>query len=109
MLGGTLKFKTWNWSADYPDKIAVYVCPNAEWASVDDFIILQDNIVPGEDSEEIVIDLSAYAGMGHIAFRHYDCNDQFAIYVDDIEVIVPDEQEVKDWIVVEGPTTRSMA
>ena len=102
MLGGTLKFKTWNRSESYPDKIAVYVCPNAEWTSVDEFIMLQDNIVPGEGHQEIVIDLSAYEGMGKIAFRHYDCHDQFSIYVDDIEVIVPDAQEVKDWIVVEG-------
>ena len=101
-LGGTLKFKTWNKSASYPDKIAVYVCPNAEWESVDEFIMLQDNIVPGDDSEDIEIDLSAYEGMGHIAFRHYDSHDQFAIYIDDIEVIVPDAQEVPDWIVVEG-------
>ena len=101
-MGGTLKFKTWNYSLSWPDKIAVYVCTNPDWSSTDEFILLQDNIEPGTDPEEIEIDLSAYEGMGVIAFRHYDCYDEFRIYVDDIEVILPNAQEIPDWTVVEG-------
>ena len=101
-LGGTLKFKTWNYSPYYPDKIMVYVCPNAEWESTDEFVALSDFIEPGLDPEVYEFDLSAYEGMGCIAFRHYDCEDQYRIFVDDIEVIVPDAPEVPDWTYVYG-------
>ena len=101
-LGGTLKFKTWNYSSYYPDKIKVYVCPNAEWESTDEFVELSDFIEPGTTPEEYEFDLSAYEGMGCIAFRHYDCYDEFRIYVDDIEVTVPDAPEVPDWTYVYG-------
>ena len=99
-LGGTLKFKTWNYSSSYVDRIAVYVCPNAEWETTDDFILLQDNIMPGLDPEEIEIDLSAYEGLGYIAFRHYNSYDMFRIYLDDIEVTVPGAQPVPEWTYV---------
>ena len=101
-LGGTLKFKTWNYSSYYPDKIMVYVCPNAEWETIDEFVALSDFIEPGTTAEEYEFDLSAYEGLGCIAFRHYDCVDQFRIYLDDIEVTVPDAPEVPDWTYVYG-------
>jgi len=101
-LGGTLKFKTWNRSAYYPDMMAVYVCTNPEWTSLDEFELLKDNIMPGTDPETFEIDLSAYTGTGCIAFRHYNCYDQWSIYLDDIEVTVPDAAEPAEWIVVEG-------
>jgi len=103
-LGGTLKFKTWNRSAYYPDMMAVYVCTNPEWTSLDEFELLKDNIMPGTDPETFEIDLSAYTGTGCIAFRHYNCYDQWSIYLDDIEVIVPDAAEPAEWIVVDGLT-----
>ena len=34
------------------------------------------------------VDLSAYAGMKYIAIRHFNCNDQFILDVDDIELSV---------------------
>ena len=103
-LGGTLKFKTWNRSAYYPDMMAVYVCTNPEWTSLDEFELLKDNIMPGTDPETFEIDLSAYTGTGCIAFRHYNCYDQWSIYLDDIEVIVPGAAELAEWIVVDGLT-----
>ena len=103
-LGGTLKFKTWNRSAYYPDMMAVYVCTNPEWTSLDEFVMLADNIMPGTDPESFEIDLSAYTGTGCIAFRHYNCYDQWSIYLDDIEVIVPGAAEPAEWIVVDGLT-----
>jgi len=105
-LGGTLKFKTWNRSTSYPDMFAVYVCTNPDWTSLDEFVMLQDNIQPVATSkanaEEYEIDLSAYEGIGCIAFRHYNSEDMYAIYLDDIEVIVPNAQEPTEWIYVNG-------
>ena len=99
-LGGTLKFKVWNSSTSYPDKLAVYVTTNGEWTSADDFVLLQDNIVPGTAPEEYEIDLSAYEGLGYIAFRHYDSYDMMSINLDDIEVIPVGAQQYAEWIYV---------
>ena len=103
-LGGTLKFTTWNASSSWMDKMAVYVCPNPDWTSLDEFELLMDNVMPGTTPENIEIDLSAYEGVGVIAFRHYDSDDMMSIYLDNIEVTVPDAQEIPDWIYVYGLT-----
>jgi hypothetical protein len=105
-LGGTLKFKAWQRSASFPDKIKVYVCTNPDWESVADFVEISDDIQPaGTTAEEYEIDLSDYEGTGVIAFRHYDCEDQWSIYVDDIEVIPENPVEIPDWTVVENVTS----
>ena len=103
-LGGTLKFKTWNYSSSWPDMIGVYICTNPDWASLDEFEPLMEEIVPGLTPEEFEIDLSAYTGMGVIAFRHYNSYDMMRIFVDDIEVTVPGAQPIPEWIYVEGLT-----
>ena len=33
------------------------------------------------------VDLSDYSGMGYVAIRHYDCNDQHLLYVDDVTIV----------------------
>ena len=103
-LGGTLKFKTWNRSSYYPDMMSVYICTNPDFESLDEFEPLLENIVPGSDPEEYEIDLSAYEGMGVIAFRHHDSYDNMSIYLDDIEVVVRDPQPIPEWIYVDGLT-----
>ena len=102
-LGGTLKFDAWQQSASFPDKFMVYVCDNPEWESIDEFVAVSEFIQPaGNTAESFEIDLSEYEGMGVIAFRHYDCTDQFRIYLDNIEVIPADAVEIPDWTVVEN-------
>ena len=101
-MGGTLKFDVWNRSSYYPDKIKVYVCNNPDWESVDEFVEVSDFITPGTAAESIEIDLSEYEGMGVIAFRHYDCTDQYRIYLDNIAVEIPGAQEPAEWTVVEN-------
>jgi hypothetical protein len=101
-LGGTLKFDAWQYSASWPDKFMVYVCDNPDWESVDEFVPVSEFIIPtGTTPESFEIDLSEYEGMGVIAFRHYDCTDQFRIYLDNIEVIPANAVEIPDWTVVE--------
>ena len=102
-LGGTLKFDAWQYSASWPDKFMVYVCENPDWTSTDEFVPVSEFIIPtGTTPESFEIDLSEYEGMGVIAFRHYDCTDQFRIYLDNIEVIPADAVEIPDWTVVEN-------
>ena len=107
-LGGTLKFDAWQQSASYPDKIMVYVCDNPDWESVDEFVAVSEFIQPGTTAQSVEIDLSDYEGMGVIAFRHYDCTDQWRIYVDNIAVEIPGAQEPAEWTLcenVENPYT----
>ena len=102
-MGGTLKFDAWQQSATYPDKIMVYVCNNPDWVSTDEFVAVSEFIQPtGTTPESFEIDLSEYEGMGVIAFRHYDCTDQYRIYLDNIAVEIPGAQEPAEWTVVEN-------
>ena len=108
-MGGTLKFDAWQQSSSYPDKIMVYVCDNPDWESVDEFVPVSEFIQPaGTTAESFEIDLSEYEGMGVIAFRHYDCNDQWSIYIDNIAVEIPGAVEPAEWTLcenVENPYT----
>lgn len=36
---------------------------------------------------QYTVDLSAYSGQGYIAFRHFECTDQFIINIDDINYV----------------------
>ena len=108
-LGGTLRFKVWNRSSSYLDKIMVYVCTNPDFASTDEFVAISDFIEPtatsADEALEVELDLSAYEGTGCIAFRHYDCEDKWSIYIDDIEVIPANPAVASEWTVVEGLTS----
>lgn len=105
-LGGTFKFKVKSGSADYPDTYGVFVLEGQELENVDGFVQLGEDLSSG-DSEwhEVEFDLSAYSGQGYVAIRHYNCTDQLAIYVDDIEIIVPDAKEYAEWTEVNGLTS----
>ena len=102
-LGGTLKFDAWQQSSSYLDKIMVYVCDNPDWESVDEFVPVSEFIQPtATTAESFEIDLSDYEGMGVIAFRHYDCSDQWSIYIDNIAVEIPGAVEPAEWTLVEN-------
>ena len=108
-MGGTLKFKTWNYSTSYPDQIYVYYAPasavSGETFNTDDFIMISDGaIVPGTTPEEYEFDLSDFEGMGVIAFRHYGVSDMYNISVGYLEITVPGAQEPAEWTVVENVT-----
>ena len=93
-LGGTLKLWAGQRSSYYPDNFGVYVFVG-ELTSEDDF----DNFVQvGSDAAptswtELTYDLSQFAGQeGHFAIRHYNCEDQWALFIDDITLIVPGDE-----------------
>ncbi|MBO4803841.1 MAG: DUF2436 domain-containing protein [Muribaculaceae bacterium] len=104
-LGGTLKFWTANYSGYYIDKIAVYAIEgDIDFDNFDPeaFVLIEDNIEPGQAFEEYTFEIPAeLRGNGHFAFRHYDCYDQFRIFVDDVTYTVPGN-EPGEWTVVEG-------
>ena len=85
-----------------PDVFRVYVSNNDEISSVEDFVAISEDITPDAVWTEYEFDLGAFEGNGVIAFRHYNCTDQMAVYIDDIEIIPVDAVEIPDWTVVEN-------
>ncbi|MBR6432304.1 MAG: DUF2436 domain-containing protein, partial [Muribaculaceae bacterium] len=104
-LGGTLTFKIANQSSYYPDKIAVYaIAGDIDYENFDPeaWVKISDDITPGTAYEEYSFEIPAeLRGNGHFAFRHYDCYDEYRIYIDDVTYEVPGN-EPGEWTVVEG-------
>ncbi len=100
-LEGVLKFSMWG--SSYPDILMPYVCVGNP-SSLDDFIALADeDYTTTSTKTEYTIDLSAYEGqMGRIAFRHYNCTDQYYVRIDDIFIGDPDAEIIQpaEWTYV---------
>ena len=98
-LGGTFKFKVSSHHEYYPDTFGVFVVDHQDFTSVDEFVQVGNDLDSGEeDWHEVEYDLSAFSGLGYVAIRHYNCTDQYGIYVDDVEIIVPDPKTPNEWI-----------
>ena len=106
-LGGTLTFKTSNYSSSYLDKFTVCVCvgefETEDGVDVSKFVEISDFIQPGTDWEEITIQLpeDLRGEMGYFAFHHYDCYDEWRVNIDDVSYDVPGNTPA-EWIVVDG-------
>ena len=97
-LGGTFKFWAQNYISTYPDVIGVYVITD------DGEFQIGEDFAPSGDWEEYTFDTSEYDGqVGSIAIRHYNCVDQYRVYVDYISYETPGE-EPAPWIEVNGLT-----
>ena len=93
-LGGNMTFWASSRMSNYPaEKFSVIVSESGN-SSASDFmhtvltVTLSDN-----EWHEYNVDLSAYNGMGYVAIRHYDCYDQHLLYIDDIVLNFPTEDE----------------
>ena len=95
-LGGTFKF--WARNNGYPDVFGVYVVME------DGAYQIGEDIVSVNGWTEYSFDTSEYDGqVGSIAIRHYNCSDQYRLYVDYISYETPGE-EPAPWIEVNGLT-----
>ncbi len=110
-LGGTLKFKAR--TNGYAETLGVFVYQgDINSASASDLIQEQvgsDLALTSSNTSfaEYTYDLSAYTGYGYIIIRHYNCSNGYNVYVDDIQVIVPENQEVPaeaEWTYVNDVT-----
>ena len=110
ILGGTVKFDTWNYNATYPEEFEVYVFQGEDW-TIDDinngnFVqVYPHTTVTGTSAtapQAVEVDLSNYTGKGFVAIRHYGTTDQWRFYVDNFEITVPEPAVVPDWIEVDG-------
>ncbi len=89
-LDGVLSIFTMNYSSYWPDKIAIYVCVGQP-ESVADFEKISGDIISPSTWTEQTFDLTAYQGQeGCIAIRHFECYDNFRVYVDYVSLGVPE-------------------
>ena len=102
-LGGTLKFWV-RTNAGCPDKYEVLLSTTGN--AIADFTVTLQALAPapaGSQWNEVVIDLSAYAGQeGYIAIHHQD-NDANYLLIDDFSIF--GEAETSEWITVNNATS----
>ena len=93
-LGGTFKF--WAQNDNYPDVLGVYVLTD------EGYYQLGDDITPPSEWTEYSFDTSEFKGqVGSIVIRHYNCTDQWRVYVDYVSYTTPGA-EPAEWIEVKG-------
>ena len=119
-LGGTLSFWACAYSTSYvADHFGVAVSTGSQ-TDASDFVTVQEwtmtaknNGAPmGRDQRGdrqgswyyYTVDLSAFAGQtGYLAIRHFNCYDQWAVFIDDIEY----KTSINDWTYINGITETS--
>ncbi len=101
-LGGVFKFEAKNYSSTYPDTLGVYVqTADRQFGQIDQ---IGEDITPGTDWATFTFDTSDYDGqLGNIVIRHYNSEDQYRVYVDNISY-TKDGDEPAEWIDVNGLT-----
>ncbi len=97
-LGGSISFYAGARNAQYcNEKFSVMVSTTdntntASFTTVQTWILSLD--AAGYTSEPYTADLSAFDGqMGYVAIRHWDCNDQWVLCIDDVTIVEGEEQE----------------
>jgi len=101
-LDGTLRFWAVGQDPDYAaEHFAVYASTGDPTNTASFVEIMSETVATGEMTE-YTVDLSAYAGQkGHIAFRHFNCTDMYALNIDDVLIYIGPDYA---WTVVEGVT-----
>ena len=95
-LGGAFKF--WAQNDSYPDVLGVYVMTD------EGEFQLGEDITPPSEWTEYSFDTSEFKGqVGSIVIRHYNCTDQWRVYVDYVSYTTPGA-EPAEWIEVNGLT-----
>ncbi len=97
-LKGELRFTVWGASNAYPDVFQVYAVFNKDLENKQP--LFDEDLSTTAEHKTYTVDLSAFEGaVGCIAFRHYNCTDQYSIYLDDIFIGDPaDVAEPAEWI-----------
>ena len=97
-LKGVLKFTYWGASNTYVENFMVYAL-----IGEDMYALADADYVTSTTHVTEIIDLSEFEGaVGQIVFRHYNCEDQMAMYID--EIMIGTEFEPAPWIEVNGLT-----
>ena len=98
-LNGTLTLWAGQRSSSWPDNFGVYVHVGDVTAEEDfeDFVQVGVDAAPTAWTE-YTYDLSQFNGqMGRFAIRHYNCYNQWALFIDDITLSIPGD-EPAEWV-----------
>ena len=95
-LVGELQFTVWGTSDSWPDVFQVYAM-----IGEDLYPLFDEDLSTTAAHKTYTVDLSDFEGAeGSIVFRHYNCTNQYAMYIDDVfigdpnaEIIEPAEWE----------------
>ena len=87
-LGGSFTFYVASRMSNYPaEKFSVLVSETVN-NNASAFTHTELTVTLSDNSwHDYTIDLSDYSGMGYVAIRHYDCNDQHLLYIDDVTIV----------------------
>ena len=98
-LGGTITFWVTNGNSDYGAEHFALLVSTTNNTNINSFTQVQEWTLSskGEGARgtrsfsdhtwyEYTVDLSAYSGMGYVAFRHFNCNDQWILGLDDVTI-----------------------
>ncbi len=103
--GGMLTF--WAGTYYFPENFAVYLIPDVDntesWVEIMGETEAVDGYYQGA-GQYYTIDLTPYAnlrGNARFAFRHFDSEDQYYFFLDDISVVIPGNPE-GEWTYVNG-------
>ena len=97
-LKGELRFTVWGRSNNYPDVFQVYAMIGDD---IDNMTQLFDeDLITSTTHQTYTVDLSAFEGaVGSIVFRHYNCTDQWEMYIDDVFIgDAADTVEPAEWV-----------
>lgn len=81
-LGGVFKFWAVAQDSDFPDEhFAVYAYAGDDISSA---VQVSEEFVATGEYQEYTIDLIGFSGEGHVAIRHFNCEDMFRLNIDDV-------------------------
>ena len=87
-LGGSFTFYAASRMSNYPAEKFSVVLSTSGNTNASSFTETLLTVTLSDNSwNEYTVDLSAYSGMGYVAIRHWDCNDQHLLYVDDVTIV----------------------
>ncbi|MBQ6728867.1 MAG: choice-of-anchor J domain-containing protein [Bacteroidales bacterium] len=94
-LGGSFSFYARRRTTSYADTFRVYLSTRGN-SNASDFTIelTNGNVTPGDTYLQYTYDLSSYSGLGYVAIVYTAAADQYHLYVDDITITQPEQQEV---------------
>ncbi len=100
------QLSVWSRDSSYDDIIALYAGTSM---NVDDMTMISDYISPTSSAyQQYTADLSDFVGKPtvYIAVRHFECSDQYYVYVDYVEVSAT-YAECTDHVLVEVPAAEA--
>ena len=104
-LGGSITFWVTNGNSSYGAEHFALLVSTTNNTNISSFTQVQEWTLAGKGAKgtrsfsdhtwyEYTVDLSAYSGAGYVAFRHFNCNDQWILGLDDVTIVQPEDNPV---------------